>query len=369
MKLLIVEDSLTARTILVAVTREWGFEPVAAQDGEAAWQMLQENNPPRLMLIDWEMPRLNGLDLCKRIRQQERNDSPFIILLTARSATEDIVEGLEAGANDYVAKPFVNAELQARLQAGQRMLELQNKLLKIGNEFISERQFIENIIIQMRSSDQFSAANIRQLQAPVEKTSGDILLSAFRPDKGQHLMLGDFTGHGLPAAIGGPIVSDVFYSMTAKGLPMHRIAGEINRHLYEKMPTGLFCAAILVDIDAARRQLSIWNFGMEDVLIFHHQSLANKVASSNLALGILKTSVDPVNAIKVGSGDRLYAYSDGITEVINNQGEEFGADRLEKAISELITSQGDIEMLAEAATQFGTGGDQMDDITVVELTC
>ena len=353
--------------MLAAVARKWGYEAVVVEDGEAAWQVLQENDPPRLMLIDWEMPRLNGPDLCKRIRQQETNDPPFIILLTARNETDDIVVGLKSGANDYIAKPFVNGELQARLQVGQRMLELQDELLKTGNELLAERQFIENIIIKMRSSTLFNSANIRQIQAPVEKTSGDVLLSALRPDKGQHLMLGDFTGHGLPAAIGGPIVSDVFYSMTAKGLQIHRIASEINRHLYEKLPTGLFCAAIFVDLDAERRQLSIWNFGMEDVLIFHHQSLVKKVASDNLALGILDTPIDPVNAIEVASGDRLYAYSDGITEVINSQGEEFGVKRLEQAISELITSQGDIQMLTEAATQFSAGGDQLDDITVVEM--
>ncbi len=128
MKLLIAEDDLTSRTMLAAVARKWGFEPIEVEDGEAAWQGMQGDEPPRLLLLDWEMPKLDGLALCQRIRLQHSDDPPYIILLTARSETADIVEGLGKGANDYIAKPFDNAELQARLQVGRRMLDLQKQL-------------------------------------------------------------------------------------------------------------------------------------------------------------------------------------------------------------------------------------------------
>ena len=136
MKVLISEDDFTSRIILTAVTKKWGYEPVEAEDGEIAWETLQEKDPPRLMLIDWEMPNLNGLDLCRKIRQVETQDPPFIILLTANSETGDIVKGLESGSNDYVVKSFQNAELQARLQVGMRMLDLQTRL-KRANEILS----------------------------------------------------------------------------------------------------------------------------------------------------------------------------------------------------------------------------------------
>ncbi len=128
MKLLIAEDDLTSRLMLEAVTRQWGYDPVVAEDGEAAWEILQQEDPPRLLLLDWEMPRLDGVALCHRIREQETSDPPFIILLTARSDTEDIVTVLQAEANDHIAKPFDNGELQARLQVGMRMLNLQSEL-------------------------------------------------------------------------------------------------------------------------------------------------------------------------------------------------------------------------------------------------
>ena len=134
MKLLIAEDDLTSRTILTAVVSKWGYEPIAVEDGEAALQVMQADNPPRLLLVDWEMPVINGLDLCKHIREQESSDPPFIILLTSRSSTDDVVAGLEAGANDYICKPFQNAELQARLEVGNRMLDLQQELNRAKEE-------------------------------------------------------------------------------------------------------------------------------------------------------------------------------------------------------------------------------------------
>ncbi len=130
MKLLIAEDSLTSRTMLAAVTEKWGYETVVTEDGEEAWEVMQQDDAPGLLLIDWEMPRLDGPGLCQRIRQQETNNPPFIILLTGRTGSEDTVKGLESGANDYVTKPFDRAELQARLEVGQRMLKLQDELIK-----------------------------------------------------------------------------------------------------------------------------------------------------------------------------------------------------------------------------------------------
>lgn len=128
MKLLIAEDDLTSRTMLTMVTKSWGYKPIAVEDGEAAWQALQSEDPPRLLLLDWMMPKLDGLALCQRIRDQESQDPPFIVLLTARTETDDIVTGLDAGANEYISKPIANAELRARLQVGKRMLDLQAEL-------------------------------------------------------------------------------------------------------------------------------------------------------------------------------------------------------------------------------------------------
>ncbi len=369
MKLLIADDDVTSRFMLAAVAKKWGYESIIAEDGEQAWEILQQPDAPGLLLIDWEMPKLDGLGLCQRIRDNNPKNPPFIILLTSKSETDDVVAGLEAGANDYIVKPFANAELQARLQVGQRMLEMQNELNKTRDVLTFEREVIENIILKMRDSKPFEAEQLRILDMPVEKTSGDILLSASRSDNVRYFMLGDFTGHGLTAAIGGPIVYDIFYTMTAKNLPIREIAIEINRKLLEKLPTSLFLGAIFIEFNPAIRSVFLWNCGMSDILIYHDSQLKQKVASSLLALGVLKQEFEPTLTLSVDKGDRIYAFSDGITEVINSDEEEFGDQRLEQTLHELLVNNKEMEFLINTVNQFRGDADQFDDVTLLELTC
>ncbi len=129
MKILIGDDSLTQRVMLEAIVSKWGFDAVLAEDGQQAWDILSAADAPRLVLLDWEMPGIDGLEVCRRARARQDRDPPYILLLTARSETADIVAGLDAGANDYIQKPFENNELHARLRVGARMLDLQRALI------------------------------------------------------------------------------------------------------------------------------------------------------------------------------------------------------------------------------------------------
>jgi len=133
MRVLIAEDDLTSRTILTAILKKWGHDPIITEDGNAAWDALQQPDAPKLVLLDWNMPGMEGLELCRRLRENVSSNPPYIILLTGRVEKADIVQGLEAGANDYVTKPYDRDELQARIRAGQRMLDMQASLLEARN--------------------------------------------------------------------------------------------------------------------------------------------------------------------------------------------------------------------------------------------
>jgi diguanylate cyclase (GGDEF)-like protein len=113
---------------------KWGYDPLVAEDGGQAWAALQQPDHPRLVLLDWNMPVLDGLEVCGRLRALASPDPPYVILLTGRTEKGDIVHGLEAGANDYVAKPYNHEELQARLQVGKRTLALQTHLLTVQEQ-------------------------------------------------------------------------------------------------------------------------------------------------------------------------------------------------------------------------------------------
>ncbi len=130
MRVLIAEDDFTSRNILTAILKKWGHDPVVTKDGIEAWDLLQRPDAPKLVLLDWNMPGMDGLEVCRRLRENDTSNPPYVILLTGRGEKGDIVQGLEAGANDYVAKPYDNEELQARIGVGRRMLELQAGLVE-----------------------------------------------------------------------------------------------------------------------------------------------------------------------------------------------------------------------------------------------
>lgn len=127
-KVCIVEDDFSFRTMLTGLLQKWGYEPVAIEDGEEAWEVLQQKDAPKLLLIDWNMPKLSGIELTERIRALNEYAPPYIIIITGKSEKESIVAGLNAGANDYIFKPCQNEVLQARINNGKRMLELQESL-------------------------------------------------------------------------------------------------------------------------------------------------------------------------------------------------------------------------------------------------
>ncbi len=125
MKILIAEDDATSRRILERKLTRWGYEFISVTDGNAAIELLMNADTPKLVLLDWMMPGKDGLEVCRIVRQIKTDIPPYIILLTAKGDKDDIAKGLEAGANDYVVKPYHGAELNARIKVGQRMIQLQ----------------------------------------------------------------------------------------------------------------------------------------------------------------------------------------------------------------------------------------------------
>lgn len=128
MKILIAEDDPISRRVLEATLASWGHEVIVTLDGAAALDILRREDAPSLAILDWMMPEMDGAEVCRRVREVESTTPAYIILLTAKSSKEDVVKGLEAGANDYVTKPFDYGELRARLQMGETVIGLHQKL-------------------------------------------------------------------------------------------------------------------------------------------------------------------------------------------------------------------------------------------------
>ncbi|HEY2646914.1 MAG TPA: diguanylate cyclase [Candidatus Acidoferrales bacterium] len=130
MRILIADDESVSRRMLQALLMKWGYEVIAVEDGDAAWEKLKSPDAPRMALLDWMMPGQNGVDVCRALRNQRPEPYTYMLLLTAKDAKESVVEGLESGADDYLTKPFNPQELKARIRVGLRLLELEDNLVK-----------------------------------------------------------------------------------------------------------------------------------------------------------------------------------------------------------------------------------------------
>lgn len=134
MKVLIADDSATSRIMLRSALSRWGYEVVVAEDGDQAWKILAAADAPPMAILDWVMPELTGPEVCRRVRETRREPYTYILLLTSKNTKDETVEGLEAGADDYIVKPFDQHELQVRLRAGKRIIDLQMDLLQAREE-------------------------------------------------------------------------------------------------------------------------------------------------------------------------------------------------------------------------------------------
>ena len=129
MRALIADDDSVVRWLLQSLLRKWGYEVVVAQDGTEAWQALQAEHSPRLALLDWMMPGMDGVEVCREARKRVAQPYVYILLLTSKDNKRDVIDGLESGADDYLTKPFHPEELQARIRVGKRILDLEDNLV------------------------------------------------------------------------------------------------------------------------------------------------------------------------------------------------------------------------------------------------
>jgi CheY-like chemotaxis protein len=149
MRILIAEDDATSRFLLQATLKQWNYEVTETSDGPEAWEKLQQEDAPQLAILDWMMPTMDGIEVCRRVRQNPAMQHIYIIMLTTKDDEEDVVEGLRAGANDYVTKPFKRRELEARIQVGVRVAQLQDELaqqVRILQEAMAREKRLQGLV-------------------------------------------------------------------------------------------------------------------------------------------------------------------------------------------------------------------------------
>ncbi|WP_054694194.1 GGDEF domain-containing response regulator [Syntrophomonas palmitatica] len=150
MRILIADDDLLSLRILNDYINSWGYEVILCRNGDEAWAVLEQENRPNIAILDWMMPGLEGVQICERLRKMNPSRYVYVILLTARSKTEDVIKGLDSGADDYIIKPFHPEELKYRLRIGERIIELEQRIISMASTdyltgLLNRRAFMERL--------------------------------------------------------------------------------------------------------------------------------------------------------------------------------------------------------------------------------
>ncbi len=376
LSVLIVDDDKTNRLILTTLIKKLNYRVISAVNGEEAIKIFKSDKPD-IILMDVMMPIMNGYDAAIEIKRICNNIFVPIIFLTAITDENALAKCIEYGGDDFITKPYNRVIIKAKIDAMVRVRNLYNRIadsrLELQdhhNRLQREHEIAKTIFTNITNPKNLDIENIKYLLKPMSITSGDILLCSQTPSGGIHIMLGDFTGHGLSAAIGAIPVSETFYSLSSKGYSIGDIAFNINKKLKETLPTGFFCAATIIEADEAFRTVAVWNGGNPDLIITSNDNDLIKVASSHLPLGVLSSDkLDrSVEFIELTHGSRIYMISDGVVEAQNSHGEMYSQEKFESVIYESQGSSEPFANLRSSIDGFCNNAEQCDDITLIEIT-
>ena len=379
MKILVVDDEDLNTFFLSKMLEKDGHEVFVANDGEQAITKVSKNMPD-LILMDIMMPKMDGYEATKIIK--EKNEGKFlpIIFISALSGNDAIINCLEYGGDDYICKPIDKEILSAKIVAMERSIRLhkinenQNKkLIKQQVQLDEEKRIAEEIFNNLLHKIDLDPNFIRCYHQPADTFNGDVFLAVNSPRGGVNILLGDLTGHGLVAAMCSLPVVEIFHAMSIKGYSITDILYEINYKIHHFLPKGRFLAANLMHISRNENYIEIINAGMPDVIHFNNKlGIKTRVLSKNFPLGIVGNDDFDVNSqiCELEVGDRVFAYSDGLLEAEDYSGKNlYGQDRLEVVIEDNLDSSNMMECVKADLEEFSSDNDYHDDVSLVEIIC
>ncbi len=357
MKILVAEDDKVSRRLLVRTLQKWGHTVVEAEDGAQAWEYFQNDTFP-MVITDWMMPNMDGIDLVRNIRSVPREEYVYIIMLTARAEKNDLIEGMEAGADDFLVKPVNNDELRVRLRAGERIVELEKKL-SLRNEELEETN-------RRMRKDLEAAAKIQEALLPsappqnhrfkiswhfepCDELAGDVLNYFQLDENNLGLYVLDVSGHGVAAALLAVTLSRLLspvldqssiiktrlenpprYAIT----PPREVANQLNRRFQMDADTGQYFTMIYGVLNIKERTFQFVSAGHPPIILVPTHGEARQIQVPGLPIGFMENWEYTQDEIRLQSGDRFYMYSDGIIEARNKNEKMFTKDRLTRVLDE-----------------------------------
>lgn len=365
MRILLVDDDPASLLFLTAIVRAQGHEVITARDGEEAYRLIHAQQAA-LVISDWNMPALTGLELCRKLRAERLPHYVYFILLTARDDRKSLLEGMDAGADDFLVKPVDPGELRVRIRAGERVLRLESELgqrnaaLDQLNAELTQAYDIIQKDVGMAAAIQksllpepqvWSGVKLQWLFIPNSLLAGDML--GYFPLDSAHLAFFqiDVSGHGVSSALISFSVSKLLWQQRpgersplagpdggGSGFlsPDQVIAGLNQRFCNGPESESYFLTMVYGILDVRTGRVELSAAGHPPPLLWHAASgtLAESSARG-LPVGVLEDSRYPAESLAMAPGDRLFMFSDGITECPNPQGELFGNARFQALLLEI----------------------------------
>ncbi|RBW50045.1 fused response regulator/phosphatase [Marinobacter sp. F3R11] len=372
LRVLIADDSDSDRLILKTLLTRLGHHVLDAANGHEAVALFHSGQPD-IVLLDALMPAMDGMEAAREIKRCAGERMVPLIFITSLSAAEDLARCLEAGGDGFLSKPYNRVMIEAKINAFNRMrlmhqtLSDQRDLMHERNRKLLEEQHVaRRVFDNVAHTGCLDAPNIRYHASPLSIFSGDVLFASPRPAGGMLVFAGDFTGHGLPAAMGAMPVAETFYGMAGKGFDGADILREINQKLVHILPKDMFCCGMMVEADFELGQLNVWNGGLPDAWLVRSSVVLFRLSSRHLPLGILSTDQFSVEmeTIRTLPGDKLLLMTDGVLECSNEAGELFAERGVRHAIEGLSSGLHPFDALMSEIRRFTGRQKFRDDLTL-----
>ena len=391
LKVLVIDDAPDVRVYVRALLRKWGYDPVLASDGTEGLERMRDGGI-RMVICDWMMNGMSGPEVCAAIRAEDYGHYVYLMLLTGRTEDQDLVFGLDSGADDFVGKPFDAQVLRARLQVGVRILGLEERLAEQNRVLQEQHDALGSAYAQIQN-DLAAAARIQRESLPISddgiaplragwlflpaaKISGDSF--HFFPVSDDligfyHL---DVAGHGIPAALLSTSLSRSLVPhagvtcVTGNYLEPADFLATLNSELCS--PDGEVTSYATVVYGVLDRHTGAGRLalaGHPRPMILHPDGSIDTLEAGGLPVGMFDVVEYATQPFQLGPGDRLITYSDGITDCFDERGSPFDLDHVQKMLithrTRPVTEIADL--LREAVTVWRAGEEFEDDISLVIL--